>query len=125
MNLHDIAAPIIGVVNPSIKVTLIRSATTYTTAPDGTRVPDYIAPETVIAQVQALSFDELHQVNGLNLSGEKRGVYLYGKSLGILRADKANGDLITLPDGTNWLVVFVFEQWSDWVKVAITRQVAP
>lgn len=80
---------------------------------------------TVMAQVQALTFRDLQQIDGLNLQGTRRAIYLYGKVQGINRAENKGGDLITVAAGDaagKWLVAEVLEQWPDWVKVACTQQ---
>lgn len=128
MNLHAIAGPIVAAVNPTIQVSVRISAGTYTTAPDGTRTPIYVDGGTIPAQIQSLTADELRQLEGLNIQGTKRGIYLHGKYDGVNRVAHKGGDLITYPEGstypfgTSWLVVHVLEQWPDWCKVAVTQQ---
>ena len=127
MNLHGIAAPLIGVVNPFIPVT-IKVSTGYTTDDDGTRVPSYTFLFDIPAQIQALSFGDLRQLDGLELNGEKRKIYLNGQFDSVNRPRATGGDLITFPDGvvwpygTKWLVVQSLEQWPDWCSLAVTLQ---
>jgi hypothetical protein len=127
MNLHGIAAPLIGVVNPFIPVT-IKISTGYSTDSDGTRVPSYTFLYDVPAQIQALSFGDLRQLDGLELNGEKRKIYLNGQFDSVNRPRGTGGDLITFPDGnvwpygTVWLVVQALEVWPDWVSLAVTMQ---
>lgn len=71
MNLHGMARRAIGRVNPETPVTIQQSTGAYTVTPDGTRIPQY-STLTSSAQIQALSADELRQVDGLNLQGVKR-----------------------------------------------------
>lgn len=123
MNLHGIAAPILGVVNPLVSVT-IQASGGYTTQPDGTQVPVMSEPLAALAQIQALTYADLQKIDGLNIQGERRAIYLAGQWHGVVRADQSGGDLITLPDGTIWLAVLVLESWPDWTKLAVTRQVA-
>ena len=73
-------------------------------------------------QVQAMTAGDLRQVEGLNLNGTKRGIYLDGSINGVVRVYLKGGDLITFPDGSTWLVAMVLEQWPDWCKVAATLQ---
>lgn len=120
MNLHGIVSPYIGVVNPQVAISIQRS-TGYTIQPDGTQVPTYAPAATVIAQVQALSADDLRQVEGLNIQGEKRAVYINGRTDGVIRENRQGGDLVTF-NGTLWLNVHVLEYWPDWCKFVITRQ---
>lgn len=128
MNLHAIVSGAIGSVNPNVPAT-IQISTGYVTAPDGSRVPTY-ATVAAVAQVQALSFRDLTAIDGLNLNGTRRAIYLFGKFDGVVRPSEKGGDLITLTGGANagvWLTAMVLEQWSDgepaaWCKVACTLQ---
>lgn len=79
----------------------------------------------VAAQVQALTFKDLTQLDGLNQGGLQHGIYLYGNVQGVVRARDVGGDLVTLLDtGETWLVNHVLENWSaqGWCKVAVTLQ---
>jgi hypothetical protein len=125
MNLHGIVAPAIAAVNPFVQATLRRS-TGYTTAGDGTRSPIY-ADSTISVQVQALSADDLRQMDGLNIQGVHRAVYANGAIMGAVRVGQKGGDLIvfapgTLPEGDTWLATQVLEQWPDWCRFVITLQ---
>ena len=123
MNLHALAAGMVGQVNPLQSVTL-RHSTGYTTNSDFTRTPTY-STSTINGQVQALSSAELAQVSALNLQGEKAAIYANGLIEGVSRPDNTGGDLLTLPDGSVWLVAIVLENWdrmTGWTKAAICRQ---
>lgn len=121
MDLHGIASGAIGAVNPLVPVT-IEISTGSTIGADGTPTPTYANPVDVMAQVQPMTGRELSQVEGLNLQGTKRGIYLEGNIDAIQRLNQKGGDLITMEDGSVWLTVLIFEQWPDWVKAAITLQ---
>lgn len=121
MNLSGIVGGVIGVVNPLVVAT-IRRSTGYSTGADGKRVPGYADPVPVSCQIQALSYSDLMQLEGLNVQGTRRAIYLNGDWEGIVRADRRGGDLITTPDGKVWLVALVLEHWPDWTKVAATLQ---
>lgn len=130
MNLHGIAGPIVAAVNPMIQGTLL-SSTGYSTSADGTQVPSYAAPITGPMQVQALTYKDLQQIDGLNIQGEARAIYLYGDWNGVVRPDMKGGDLISIASdasvpaplrGTNWLVKQSLENWPDWSKVVAVRQ---
>jgi hypothetical protein len=124
MNLHNIVSPYISAINPFITAS-IQKSTGYTTTSSGKRVPTYAAAESVQVQMQALQYNDLVQLDGLNIQGERHAMYINGNWSGVVRPDGTGGDLITLPNGTVWLVVLVLENWSDldgWVKVACTRQ---
>lgn len=127
MNLHKIVSTAIGSVNPFIMGT-IQVSTGYTTLPNRSRAPSYAAPFEASMQVQALTYSDLKQIDGLNLNGTRRAIYLNGKYDGVVRSELKGGDLITLTTGANagtWLVAQVLEQWPDWCKVVCTLQQNP
>jgi hypothetical protein len=78
------------------------------------------------AQVQALTWRDLQQLEGLNLGGTRRKIYLFGEVEGIARPDGKGGDLVTIAVGGvndgEWLVAQALEQYPDWVSAAITQQ---
>ncbi len=124
MNLHQIASQYTSAVNPWITAT-IQVSTGFTTDENFIRVPSYAAPVTAQVQMQSLTYQDLQQIDGLNIQGERRAMYLNGAWNGLVREDQKGGDLITLPNGTVWLVAMVLEDWSDlnnWVKLCVTRQ---
>jgi hypothetical protein len=121
VNLHGIVSNAIGAINPNVNITIERSMGN-TTSVNGRQVPQYAAPVTVLAQVQSLTFGDLSAIEGLNIQGVRRAVYINGRTDGIIRPDQKGGDLVTLADGTKWLNVHVLEYWPDWCKFVITRQ---
>lgn len=128
MNLHTMVAGQIGAINPFVPGT-IKVSSGSTTARDGKRMPTYDEVE-ISAQVQALTFKDLQQLDGINLNGRRQAIYFWGQYNGVVRPDVKGGDLIVLTGGANagtWLVAHVLEQWSDgatptWCKVAATLQ---
>ena len=74
------------------------------------------------AQVQALTYRDLRQLEGLNLNGTRRGIYLYGDAQGVQRVNRRGGDLIVTRTGNVWLVAIALETWTHWCKVAATLQ---
>ena len=123
MNVHGLASTAISAVNPNVNVALNQS-TGYTTNAAGLQTPTYAA-QTALAQVQALSGPELRQVDALNIQGVKRKIWLNGDWEGVVRAMMKGGDKLTLPDGTTWLFVLIFERWADWTSAAIVMQTTP
>ena len=124
MNLSSMVGPAIGSVNPFVTSSIQRS-TGSTTGDSGKRTPSYSASELIQVQKQALQYNDLVQVDGLNISGEKCAMYIQGKVEGINRTEGKGGDLITTPDGKEWLVTIILEDWSEtggWCKVACVRQ---
>lgn len=128
MNLHGIVSPIVSAVNPTILVTLQRSIGSVQNA-DFSRTAQYDNYINIPAQIQAMQFTDLKQVEGLATTGLRRKIYLYGNSNGIVRTLQKGGDLIILPDQSQWLIVFVFETWGHgllgrrgWCSCCITLQ---
>jgi hypothetical protein len=119
MNLHQIVSGVIGRVNPFREVSITQS-TGYTTLQDGTRVPTTVTL-TGLAQIQDLSTDDLRLVEGLNLQGIHKVIYINGNWAGAVRASATGGDVFTF-DGIDWLVTMVPEEWPDWTKVVVTMQ---
>jgi hypothetical protein len=124
MNLHGIVSNAIGAVNPQVMVS-VQVSTGNTTNPDGSETPTYAAPVTILAQVQPLSWRDIWQIEGLNLQGTRKAIYLNGQVDGLVRALNKGGDLITFPDGSVWLVALILEGFNltaGWTKAAITLQ---
>ena len=80
----------------------------------------------VSAQVQAMTWRDLQQVEGMNLQGTRRKIYLYGRADGAVRPLAKGGDLVTIstggPNDGVYLVAQVLEQYPDWCSVACTLQ---
>lgn len=124
MNLHGVVSGAIGAINPFVDASL-QMSTGSTTSADGTRVPLYAAPCGVRCQVQPMQADDLHQLDGLNIQGIKRKIYVTGQFHGLVRGENKGGDLVTMPNGDVYLVVLVLEAWPDWCCVATTLQTDP
>lgn len=120
MNLHAIVSGAIGSVNPFVPLT-VRVSTGFTVNPNFTKTPTY-SDIAIVGQVQALSANELFQLEGLNIQGEKRKVYVNGQYNGVVRVAQKGGDLVTMADGSKWKIVIVFEYWPDWCTFAMTLQ---
>ncbi len=80
----------------------------------------------MMAQIQPMTWGDLHMVEGLNLTGTRRKIYLYGTVDGVERVHRKGGDLITVATGGTddgvYLVAQVLEQFPDWVSAACTLQ---
>jgi hypothetical protein len=125
MNLRGLVNKYTQITNKNIQINWIQS-TGYTTNDAGKRVPTTITL-TVQAQVQALSASDLKHVDGLNITGVMRSVYMYGNAAGVVRADQIGGDILVFPEvpcgnNRNWLITQVVETWSDWCHVIVTLQ---
>jgi hypothetical protein len=124
MNLHSIVSGAISAVNPSMLVSVQVSTGSVKNA-DGTRVPTFAPPVNVRAQVQPVTFRDIQQLEGLNLQGIRKAIYLNGEIDGLVRVTNQGGDLITFPDGSVWLVVMILEAFNltaGWTKAAIVLQ---
>ena len=129
MDLRGIANQVSNVVNGNILVSL-QLSDGYTTGAGARQVPAYKTPLTGPAQVQALDNSDLKKMEGLNIQGDIRALYMYGNLAGVIRPDSRGGDLITIPAGPGvvaalvgqWLVTKVLESWSSWTKVCIVKQ---
>lgn len=118
--MHQIVSGAVGAVNPHTTVS-IRRPTGMTTTDEGRRVPSYETIANVPAQVQPLSHGELALVEGMNLQGQKSSIYLNGKWAGLVRGTGQPGPLFVI-DGVTWMVAVVLEDWADWTKLALVRQ---
>ena len=124
MNLQSICAPYVSAVNAWMTVSYQQSIG-YTTDANFVQQPTYAAPVPYLVQRQPMTYKDLMQVSGLNLNGEKCCFYVNGNWQGVKRPTSQGGDLITLEDGSVWLVVMILENWSvndGWSKVACVLQ---
>lgn len=120
MDLRGIANGVSSTVNPNQTVTVLRS-TGYTIGAGRRQVPGYAAPITGPGQIQALDANDIKQLDGLNIQGTIRAIYLRGVLAGVIRPDGTGGDIVQI-DGQEWLVVKVLEGWPTWTKAAIVLQ---
>jgi hypothetical protein len=125
MKLRTIASGAIQGINRDQQIMWVQNSG-YTTAADGTRTPSQTSTP-VFANVQALSGSDLRHMDGLNVPGVMRSVYLYGDVEGIVRAQGKGGDLLQFPmtpggATQNWLVTQVVETWPRWCKAIVTLQ---
>jgi hypothetical protein len=125
MNLHQFVAGAVGMVNPFVPVS-IRASAGSTTGDDGIQTPAYATPiDGVPAQIQPMASRDLRQVEGLNLQGTLKAIYVNGELDGIVRVTLKGGDLVDFPDGSVWLVVQVVEGFNmsaGWTKAVICLQ---
>lgn len=125
MNLRKIANAYTRNVNPNISATW-RKSTGYAVNSDGTCKPVY-TDMSVEVQPQAVSGDALAFIEGLNIQGVMRSVYMYGNVQGVVRSDERGGDLLLFPQTPGdpvqtWKVVTVVETWPDWAHVIVVLQ---
>lgn len=131
MDLRGLANSVSNAVNPNMIVTVAASTgSTVGTSDNGYKqTPTYAAPVSGPAQLQALDGSDLKQIDGLNLQGVLRAIYLRGALAGVIRPNSQGGDIVTIAApappqfiGT-WLVVKVLETWPLWSKCVINLQV--
>ena len=120
MDLRGLANGVSSTVNPNKTVT-VRRSTGYTIGAGRKQVPGYADPVTGPGQIQALDANDIKQIDGLNIQGTVRAIYLRGVLAGVVRPDGTGGDLVEV-DGQTWLVVKVLEGWPTWTKAAIVLQ---
>jgi len=89
MNLRGIANGATRAINPNIAAT-VQVSDGSTTNPDGSRVPKF-AEIPFTAQVQALQYNDMVHLDGLNIQGIRRAIYLNGSIDGINRITKRRG----------------------------------
>ena len=122
MDLRGLANSVTSTINPNETVTVLRS-TGYTIGAGAKQVPTFAAPVTGPAQVQALDANDIKQLDGLNIQGTIRAIYLRGTLAGVVRPNQTGGDIVKRKNETeSWLVVKVLESWPDWTKAAIVLQ---
>lgn len=125
MNLRKIANAYTRNINPNIPA-IWRKSIGYTVKEDGTQEPVY-EDSTVEINPQAVSGDTLAFIEGLNIQGVMRSVYMYGNVQGVVRSDERGGDLLLFPQTPDkpiqtWKVVTVVETWPDWAHVIVVLQ---
>lgn len=127
MDLRGIANQVSNSVNNNIIVTL-QTSNGYTMGAGNRQVPAYNPGITGPAQIQALDNSDLKQLEGLNIQGAIRALYMYGNLAGVIRPDQRGGDLITIGPPAipalqgQWLITKVLESWPAWTKCLVVKQ---
>ena len=123
MDLHQIVSGGIGQVNPYVTGSIqVSTGNQQNPNGDGTLIPTYNVVPQVPMQVQELTERDIRMLDGLNIQGSQKVIYVRGLVQGLVRTKNKGGDLITLQDGSVWLVTAVLEAWPDWCKVSVTLQ---
>ena len=79
----------------------------------------------LMGQIQPLQWRDLQQLDGLNLNGVRKKIYLDGNVGAIVRAKNRGGDRIVDPHSNVWLVVQTlegFDPTAGWTCVAVVLQ---
>ncbi len=129
-SIHGLVSAAVGTVNAFVPATISHSAGVSQGGSQGKfdRTPVYTDLPASI-QVQALDWRDLNQMDGINIQGGARKIYVKGEVAGVLRGAQTGGDKVTFPpntpgifEGSVWLVVKIFEQWPGWASAAIVVQ---
>lgn len=125
VDVNAIANFAIQEVNPDVGAELWKNGAAVT-LPSGKRDPVF-KKVPIVVQVQALSYSDLQQLDGLNIQGVRRAIYCSTQVMSVVRVQQVGGDLLVFPagvfpEGTTWLAVHVLERWPTWCKVALTLQ---
>lgn len=121
MDLRGIANGVTSAVNKN-QIVNVKRAVSYQMGAGRRQIPIYQDPVSGPAQIQPADSDDLKQVDGLNVQGVYRTIFLRGRLAGVIRADGTGGDLVTDTNGDEWLVVKVLEAWPTWTKALICQQ---
>ena len=125
MNLRALANALTSQINANQSISWVQN-TGYTINAAGKRTPT-TTTVSIMAQIQALSGGDLMHMDGMNLQGVMRTVFMYGNPQGVVRVDSKGGDILQFPEipggvTRNWLVTQVIETWPNWAKVVVTLQ---
>lgn len=120
MDLRSMANSSTSIINSNVLVTVYQSIG-YSIESGAKQIPTYSNGITGYAQIQAMDSEELKQLDGLNIQGVVRQIYLRGLLAGVIRPNQVGGDLIRIKN-QNWLVIKVMETWPDWTRAVIVLQ---
>lgn len=123
MNLQGIVAPYIAAINPTT-FCIRRQSIGYVLDAIGKQSPLYNYTPNVPCQIQPMSGSDLQHIDTLNQQGVYKSAYITGPLSGVNRTRATGGDLLITPDGEEWLITQVLENWNEWTKAIITLQVS-
>lgn len=129
MDLRTIANAASNCINPNMIVS-VQTSNGFTIGAAGRQQPQYNPAILGPAQIQALDNADLKKIEGMNLSGSIRALYMKGNLAGVIRADSKGGDLVTIAPARGvptlfvgvWLIAKVLESWPLWTKCVIVKQ---
>lgn len=122
MNLHKIANSAIRRVNPNISAVL-KKYDGETIGPGRKPVPSYLPDQNVTIQLQPISRGDMQHVDGLNIQGLAKVIYVNGNYFSVQREMEQGGDIFVI-NGEQWLVVEPVELWPDWCRLIAVLQVS-
>ena len=121
MQIRNIANSITRAVNPNITA-ISRRYKGQTIGAGRKQVPEYYDDVTVTIQLQPMNAGEIRHVDGLNIQGLVKAIYINGSYYGVNRTMQKGGDLFII-DGKTWLVIEPSELWTDWTRCLACLQV--
>lgn len=121
IDIFEAAGGLCAPINPHI-IGTIKGSTGSVTNDDFSVTPQYTTA-TVEIEVQAVSSQDLQQIENINQQADMRSVYVRGAVRALNRPLQIGGDILTFY-GSDWLVTQQLEEWGDgeWSKVLVTRQ---
>ncbi len=121
LDIFGLAGNVTDTINARITAQIMYS-TGFTTNADGSQAPAYNTADVQI-EVEALSSEDLKQIETISQQADYRAVYVYGALNAINRALQIGGDMLVF-FGAKWLVTQQLEDWGngEWSKVVVTRQ---
>lgn len=122
MNLRQIANNAITSINPNISA-ILKKYTGETIGPGRKPVPSYLPDQNVTIQLQPISRGDMQHVDGLNLQGLAKVIYVNGNYFSVQREMEHGGDIFVI-NGEQWLVVEPVELWPDWCRLIVVLQVS-
>lgn len=123
MNLRQIANNAITSINPNIPAVLKKYA--GETIGQGRKpTPTYQPDQNVTIQLQPISLGDMQHVDGLNIQGLAKVIYVNGNYFSVQREMEQGGDIFVI-NGEQWLVVEPVELWPDWCRLIVVLQVSP
>ncbi|KZQ20253.1 hypothetical protein A3461_23575 [Enterobacter roggenkampii] len=123
MNLRQIANNAITSINPNIPAVLKKYAGEII-CPGRKPTPSYLPDQNVTIQLQPISRGDMQHVDGLNIQGLAKVIYVNGNYFSVQREMEQGGDIFVI-NGEQWLVVEPVELWPDWCRLIAVLQVSP
>jgi hypothetical protein len=127
VNLRGVIRGAINSVNPNQQIAWLQYQQANTDPLTGITAPQYAAAQSIWAQIQPLSTDQLAQMDQLNIQGVLREVRMKEAVASAVREDGTGGDLLQFPElpggpMRTWQVMVVNEQWPTWCAVTVRLQ---
>lgn len=122
MNLRQIANSATRSINPNIPAILKKYAG-ETIGPGRKPIPSYLPDQSLTIQLQPISRGDIQHVDGLNIQGLAKVIYVNGNYFSVQRELEHGGDIFVI-GSEQWLVVEPVELWPDWCRLIVVLQVS-